>query len=209
MNFYKLFLLSVNISLVFCLEPIQECKFLNAYSSYYLDDNGCCFSENVKCDISQGHIVSIDLRNSIKQDMRNKFSLEKFLNQFPSLKRINISENELTGDFIIPNNTTLVELNASNNSFNGKLVIPDNSEIDSFFNDGECRLQILNISNNEFKGDLNIPDNSTLVMLDASNNHFNGYLNIGENTELEELNVSNNEFKEEFLIPPHTNLKTL
>ena len=60
MNIYKLFLFSVNISLIFCSELIQECEILNSYKSYVRDDEiQCCNSSYVKCDESEGHIVSM------------------------------------------------------------------------------------------------------------------------------------------------------
>jgi len=58
MNFNKLFLLSVNFSLIFCLEPIQECKILNNYSNYF-DDINCCNSMRVECHENQSHIIGM------------------------------------------------------------------------------------------------------------------------------------------------------
>jgi len=60
MNIYKLFLFSVNISLIFCSELIQECEILNSYKSYVNDDEiHCCNSLHVECDESESHIVSM------------------------------------------------------------------------------------------------------------------------------------------------------
>jgi len=56
-NFYKLFLFSVNISLMFCLEQIQECEILKNYTNF--DDIQCCKLSYVKCNESEGHIVSM------------------------------------------------------------------------------------------------------------------------------------------------------
>ncbi|ORY52157.1 hypothetical protein LY90DRAFT_289009 [Neocallimastix californiae] len=164
MKFYNLFLLTINISLIFCLEPNQECEILNNYSSYF-DDINCCKNENIECNESQSHIIRINLRNSIRTEMRDNFSLGTFLNQFPALEWLDISNNGLSGDLIIPYNTTLVELNASENSFDGKFVIPDNSEIETFFSNGESKLRVLNINSNYFKGNLIIPKNSSLTIL--------------------------------------------
>jgi len=57
MNIYKLFLFSVNISLIFCSELIQECEILKNYTNF--DDIQCCKLSYVKCNESEGHIVSM------------------------------------------------------------------------------------------------------------------------------------------------------
>ena len=57
-NFYRLFLFSVNISLIFCSELIQECEILNSYKSY-IHEYQCCKSSYVECDESESHIVSM------------------------------------------------------------------------------------------------------------------------------------------------------
>ncbi|KAG4106515.1 hypothetical protein H8356DRAFT_1069970 [Neocallimastix lanati (nom. inval.)] len=107
-----------------CLEQIQECEILKNYTNF--DDIQCCKLSYVKCDESEGHIVSINLRNDIKTEIRNKFSLESFLNQFPSLEKLDISDNKLKGNLIIPH-TTLVEFNNNNNNYN------NNNNINKFY----------------------------------------------------------------------------
>jgi len=62
MNYYRIFLFSLNILSVFCLEPIQECKYFENWiskSSIDYTDFHCCNSEFVKCDESQSHIIEM------------------------------------------------------------------------------------------------------------------------------------------------------
>jgi len=58
----KLFLLLCNIVLVFCLEPIQDCKNLDNFiekSSKDYNNFECCQSNSVKCNESQSSIVEL------------------------------------------------------------------------------------------------------------------------------------------------------
>jgi len=166
------------------LEPIQDCKNLANFIEISTKDYNnfdCCHSKLVKCNDSQNSIIELYLSSNLNAETRENFSLETFLIQFPYLNVLDVGDNQLEGQLIIPDNSNLEILSVSNN-------------------------QLTDVSGNQFEGELIIPENSNLESLNASNNQLTGDLIIPENSKLKSLYVRENQLTGKLIIPQNSNI---
>jgi Leucine-rich repeat (LRR) protein len=161
-------------------------------------------SENNKFEIeTEDSVVWDNLSFQLKILILRNCSLNKLTGNIPKflfhqheLERIDLSHNNLKGNFptwLLQNNTGLRELSLQNNYFVGKFHLPP---------DQHKSILYMDISDNCLDGQLqeNIGKITPYVKyLKLSRNHFEGYLpsSIGEMSQLKDLDLSFNNFSGE------------
>ncbi|KAL6617781.1 RNI-like protein [Neocallimastix sp. 'constans'] len=165
----------------------DPCEEIKAYAS----------SNNIELICSNNGELEVNVDYISKEEVKEDF-IQKFLKQFPYIEILNVINEKLTGELIIPENSNIRVLRAYGNNLYGQLIISENS-----------KLEYLEVNNNNLKGELNIPNNSTLKKLYAKYNKLTGSIIIPENSKLEVLDVDGNNLSGQLIIPKNSNLKEL
>ncbi|KAI9192186.1 hypothetical protein LWI28_019359 [Acer negundo] len=151
-------------------------------------------------DLPSLRFVHQDDTDRILAVIRDCVTFPKFLYHQHDLFRVDLSHNNLTGEFpnwLLDNNTNLDKLVLVNNSLTGPLHLPTHSH---------QNLTILDISNNFFHGNIPIQVGAYLPMLwtlNISKNDFDGRIpsSFGDMNSLWSLDLSYNNLSGE--IPEH------
>ncbi|KAK1550937.1 hypothetical protein Q3G72_027274 [Acer saccharum] len=151
-------------------------------------------NNQIYADTAESHFSitpKFQLNSLSLSSCRDCVTFPKFLYHQHDLNYVDLSHNNLTGEFpnwLLDNNTNLVQLDLVNNSFTGPLHLPTLSH---------WNLTSLDISNNFFHGIIPIHVGAYLPMLSTLNiskNHFDGRIpsSIGDMNELSFLDLSYN-----------------